>query len=183
MGYSTREAAEELRKVVSETMLYGFQTSDALRYIEIKLGRTVTHDHYVKVKRFIESEASVALWLNNQARAGFLYSQRRNIEMVQHQQRELLNDILKESLKPTAYDAKDAAGKKVPRRNEWLLLNQRKALADLVRLEFEMTLELPLLAKLKAQSVQEGVQSAIKKGVTVDKKLVEELWRSVDSPN
>ena len=184
MGSSTKEQAEELRRAVSDTMLYGFRPDDAIRYIEVKTGRTVTRDHYMKVRRFIESEASVALWLNGQARVGFIYSQRRNLEIIQKQQQELLNDILKESLKPTTTQFAQDGKTKLPRRNDWLLLNQRKALAEMVRLEFDMTMELPLLAKLKAMSVQDGVAQLTKEGgVVIDKARIEELWRIVDSRN
>jgi hypothetical protein len=179
LGSSNRHKAEELQEVIGETLLYGFKPAEALKYISIKLGRDIHPGHYRRVRRFLISENSVNLWLNHQARVGFIMSQRRNIDQIRHQQRELLNDILHESLRPQ--DARTAQTAQQRRRNDWLLLNMRRTYGDLVKLEFEMTQYIPLAGKLKAMSVQKEVKDAKARGVPLDRKLMDQLWQTVDN--
>jgi hypothetical protein len=169
--------SEETLKAVAESLIYGFaKEAPALKYIEERLERPISRTHYYRVKRFLLSDDGNNLWLNNHARVGFVVNLRRRMDAVELLIVDTFQAIMEEKKKSAT--GKDPDGKPIPKRSDWLILAMKKDIRESIALAHELDASSPIIAKVKAMLVQQDVQEMKKKGVKIDARLMEELWKA-----
>lgn len=138
MAFYTVDEKTRMLQYVKDCVRAGFSERQAITYIEIKLGKPITTNRYYKLKTFLRSQAASDLWMNEQARFGFVTDYRDRIETVQKLLMDRLQDlVLAES------------GKRETRDTDYI--NELTRLASELNHEL-VTLQLgePVIARIKA---------------------------------
>lgn len=156
--------------------MYGFKEPEALRHIEERLGRPIRHAHYWRVRKFLESESSNNLWLNNQARSAFIFRLQTRIAIADRMVQSTFQRLLEEDRKSPAGCMHDSS---LATRNDGLIIALKKELRDEIELTHELDGCIPIAAKLKSLILAKESPPKREKGMPLDKGLMDELWRSV----
>lgn len=177
MGQSRSVQKQETIAAVAEAMMLGLRESEALSFIEEKLGRSIHHSHYCRVKKFLESDDSNHLWLNNHARSGFIFRLRNRLWMTDKQIESILRQILEEQSRSDT--GLDQNRKTVTRRDVSYLLALRRELRAQIELQHELDMAIPIAAKIKAMLLaRDKLPRDMSSGkVAIDEKMLEQLWK------
>lgn len=78
-----RKHADFLITLVKECIRFGFNEEEGRKYIEIKTGNTISQRHYYRLKKYVQSDPAIHMWLDNFAKVGWAVAHRDRIEEME----------------------------------------------------------------------------------------------------
>jgi mevalonate kinase len=79
-----------IKQLIQETELVGMSEKEALEYIEVKLGKSISSQSYYRLKKQVRSDPIRHAWLTYYAKTGFVDHYRDRLSEMQMIQKDLL---------------------------------------------------------------------------------------------
>lgn len=128
-----------LNPLVADCVYLELSERDALKYIEVRLGRKISKDAYYKRKKLVDTGEYARDWMNQFTKIGFIVSHQEQLSILQTLQKNTFRDYL------------DEYEKAPEKRNEAKVQQLAYQIRENVKLIEEVSLGTPVLAQLKAK--------------------------------
>ncbi|MDR4510133.1 MAG: hypothetical protein MRJ93_00310 [Nitrososphaeraceae archaeon] len=128
-----------LNPLIADCVYLELSEKDALKYIEVRLGRKISPETYYRRKELVDTGEYAKDWLNQFTKIGFIVSHQEQLQILQTLQKNTFRDYMIEYNKPPE------------KRNEAKVQQLAYQIRENVKLIEEVSLGTPVLAQLKAK--------------------------------
>lgn len=138
MGARKTEHSKIIDNLIVETITYRLSEVQALEYIKLQSGITISRGTYYERKKNLENDEHAREFIHYQTRLGFVLAHEKHIRSI--------NKIMDDSIKRCDIEM----NKEVDKRDEPLLIKLKDNLTRIVHLSAELNVGNPIIATMKA---------------------------------
>lgn len=119
-------------------MRFGLNEQESLKYIELQTGRIITGRHYYRIKKYLQSDPSISMWLDSFAKVGWAVAHRDRIEEIEKLMQSTWKMLTAEQSKPES------------EQNKRLILSIMGELREQNKRLTELSLATPIVSSIKS---------------------------------
>jgi hypothetical protein len=142
-GHRTKARSERLNELITDTITFGLEVSEALSFIRVMFGETIGERSYYQRKAKLTSDKSADKWLSYFSRVGFVKQQRELLDIMKRVEKDRLRQYFVET------------SRNQDERNERLISQLNYDIRENTRLIADLMDGTPVIAMIKAKLIKE----------------------------